>query len=193
VLGEDHIWDWMADGPYLSESSFVQGIEAKEFGAAARFFAICPRLPDGAVGPAKGYASLMRIDAAHGVVEVGNVLFSPSLQRTLAATEAIFLMARYVFEDLGYRRYEWKCNDLNLPSRRAADRFGFQYEGVFRQHMVIKGQNRDTAWFAMLDGDWPARRKAFEFWLSPDNFDAQGRQRSTLQTISAGLDQNRAR
>jgi RimJ/RimL family protein N-acetyltransferase len=107
-------------------------------------------------------------------------MFSPQLQRTPAATEAMFLMAQYVFETLGYRRYEWKCNALNLPSRRAAERFGFIFEGVFRQHMVIKGRNRDTAWYSMLDSEWPARRAAFEAWLAPENFDAEGRQRRRL-------------
>jgi RimJ/RimL family protein N-acetyltransferase len=193
VLGEDHVWDWMADGPYVREADFVQALEAKEFGTAARFFAICPRLDNGSVGAAKGYASLMRMDPANGVIEVGNVLFSPSLQRTAAATEAMYLMARYSLEDLGYRRYEWKCNAQNLPSRRAAERFGFEYEGVFRQHMVIKGCNRDTAWYAMLDGEWPARKAAFEAWLAPANFDEQGRQLRSLQSIAASPVENGSR
>jgi RimJ/RimL family protein N-acetyltransferase len=122
----------------------------------------------------------MRIKPAHGVVEVGNVLFSPSLQRTAAATEAMYLMASHVFDHLGYRRYEWKCNALNLASRRAAERLGFTFEGIFRQHMVVKGQSRDTAWFAMLDHDWPARKQAFETWLAPENFDREGRQITPL-------------
>jgi RimJ/RimL family protein N-acetyltransferase len=193
VVGEDHVWDWMADGPYAKRADFVKALEAKEFGTAARFFAICPLLPEGVIGPAKGYASLMRIDPANGVIEVGNVMFSPSLQRTAAATEAMYLMAKYVFEHLGYRRYEWKCNDLNLPSRRAADRFGFLYEGVFRQHLVIKGKNRDTAWYAMLDVEWPARKKAFEAWLAPGNFDAHGKQLRSLQAIAASPHENGSR
>jgi RimJ/RimL family protein N-acetyltransferase len=123
----------------------------------------------------------MRAEPAHGVVEVGNILLTPALQRTTAATEAMYLMARHVFEDLGYRRYEWKCNAENLPSRRAAARLGFTYEGIFRQHMVAKGRNRDTAWFSMLDGEWPARKQAFEAWLDPENFDAAGRQQQTLE------------
>jgi RimJ/RimL family protein N-acetyltransferase len=122
----------------------------------------------------------MRIDPAHGVIEVGNIMLSPSLQRTTAATEAMYLMARHVFEDLGYRRYEWKCNAKNEPSRRAALRLGFTYEGIFRQHMVIKDENRDTAWFSMLDSEWPARKMAFEAWLEPANFDASGRQKQGL-------------
>jgi hypothetical protein len=132
---------------------------------------------------AAGYASYMRIEPAQGVVEVGNILLSPILQRTTAATEAMFLMARHVFEDLGYRRYEWKCNALNEPSRRAALRYGFTYEGIFRQHMVIKHQNRDTAWFSMLDHEWPARKVAFEAWLDPANFDGNGRQLRSLQQM----------
>jgi RimJ/RimL family protein N-acetyltransferase len=122
----------------------------------------------------------MRMDPANGVIEVGNVMFSPALQRTPAATEAMFLMARHIFEDLGYRRYEWKCNAANLPSQNAARRLGFLYEGLFRQHMIVKGRNRDTAWYAMLDSEWPARKRAFEAWLAEENFDAEGRQLRAL-------------
>jgi len=184
VLGHDEVWDWLGDGPYVREEDLFAALEAKETGAAARFFAILPRQASGAVGTAVGYASLMRIDASNGVIEVGNVMFSPQLQRTPAATEAMYLMARYVFEELGYRRYEWKCNALNLPSRRAALRLGFAFEGIFRQHMVIKGQNRDTAWFSMLDSEWPERKQAFEAWLAPENFDADGRQKRALGSVS---------
>jgi RimJ/RimL family protein N-acetyltransferase len=134
---------------------------------------------------AAGYASLMRFEPAHGVVEVGNILLSPALQRTTAATEAMYLMARHVFDNLGYRRYEWKCNAENEPSRRAALRLGFTFEGIFRQHMVAKDRNRDTAWFSMLDHEWPARKAAFEAWLDAANFDENGRQRQTLKEISA--------
>jgi RimJ/RimL family protein N-acetyltransferase len=123
-----------------------------------------------------GYASYLRIEPSHRVIEVGNILYTPRLQRTRGATEAMFLMARHAFEDLRYRRYEWKCNALNEPSRRAALRLGFRFEGIFRQHMLIKGRNRDTAWYAMLDGEWPERKAAFEQWLSPENFDAAGGQ-----------------
>jgi len=181
VLGHDEVWQWLADGPYKSEEGVAEALEVKQSGLAARFFAILP----GCDSVAAGYASLMRFDAANGVIEVGNVMFSPSLQRTPAATEAMFLMARYIFEELGYRRYEWKCNALNLPSRRAAERLGFTFEGVFRQHMVVKGQNRDTAWYAMLDSEWPARRQAFEAWLAPENFDAEGRQKRSLSSFHA--------
>jgi hypothetical protein len=126
----------------------------------------------------------MRAEPAHGVIEVGNILLTPALQRTTGATEAMYLMARHVFEDLGNRRYEWKCNAENLPSRRAAARLGFTFEGIFRQHLVVKGRNRDTAWFSMLDGEWPARKRAFEAWLDPGNFDADGRQRRPLAANS---------
>src|SRR5437667_2452917 len=125
----------------------------------------------------------MRSDPENGVIEVGNLLLAPSLQRTRGATEAMYLMARHVFEDLGYRRYEWKCNALNEPSRRAALRLGFTFEGIFRQHMIIKGRNRDTAWFSMLDSEWPARKAAFERRLDPANFDAAGRQKTSLSAL----------
>ena len=172
VQDRDEVWTWLGDGPYSGEEDLAKALAAKETGATARFFAIVPA----STQIAAGYASLMRMDPANGVIEVGNVLFSPSLQRTPAATETMYLMARYVFDELGYRRYEWKCNALNLPSRRAAERLGFTFEGIFRQHMVVKGQNRDTAWFAMLDSEWPARKRAFEAWLAAENFDAEGRQ-----------------
>ena len=126
----------------------------------------------------------MRVDATHRVIEVGNILYTPAMQRTIGATEAQYLFARYVFDDLGYRRYEWKCNDLNAPSKRAALRLGFAFEGVFRQHMIVKGRNRDTAWFSMLDSEWPARRAAFERWLAPENFDAAGRQKISLSSLN---------
>ena len=134
---------------------------------------------------AAGYASYMRIEPAQGVVEVGNILLTPQLQRTAAATEAMYLMASHAFEYLGYRRYEWKCDAENLPSRRAALRLGFTFEGIFRQHMVVKGRNRNTAWFSMLDREWPARKEALEAWLAPANFDSEGRQRQSLGQLQA--------
>lgn len=134
---------------------------------------------DKTTGRAEGRQALMRIDRVHGVIEIGNVMWGPAMTRTRVATEAFFLMASYAFE-LGYRRFEWKCDNANLPSRRAAERFGFQFEGVFRQHMVIKGLNRDTAWFAMTDSDWPRLRAGFERWLHPENFDSSGQQLSKL-------------
>ena len=143
------------------------------------FFAVI----DIATSRCGGRQTLMRITPEHGVIEVGNVLWGPAIARTPVATEAVFLFARYVFEELGYRRFEWKCNAMNARSRRAAQRFGFAYEGTFRQHMVVRGRNRDTAWFAMIDGDWPAIREAFTRWLDRSNFDEQGRQIRRLEDL----------
>jgi RimJ/RimL family protein N-acetyltransferase len=178
VQGHDHVWQWLFDGPYATEAGFTAAIARKQFDENHIFYAIIPA----EIGAAAGYASYLRMEPAQGVIEVGNILLSPSLQRTTAATEAMYLMARHVF-DLGYRRYEWKCNALNAPSRRAAARLGFTFEGIFRQHMVIKGQNRDTAWFSMLDHEWPASRAAFESWLNPANFDSHGTQSQTLDWL----------
>ncbi len=179
VHGHDEVWTWLSDGPYECEADLYRAVADKQAATSAVFLAI---LPEGPEPPsAAGYASFMRIEPAHGVVEVGNILLAPALQRTRAATEAMYLMARHAFDDLGYRRYEWKCNAANQPSRRAALRLGFSFEGIFHQHMIIKGRNRDTAWFAMLDQDWPARRQALETWLDPANFDSQGQQRTRLQ------------
>jgi RimJ/RimL family protein N-acetyltransferase len=189
VLGHDEVWTWLADGPYSSKEGLAEALETKQSGLAARFYAILP----GRDSAAAGYASLMRMDPANGVIEAGNIMYSPSLQRTPAATEAMFLMARYIFEELGYRRYEWKCNALNLPSRRAAERLGFTFEGVFRQHMIVKGQNRDTAWYSMLDSEWPARKQAFEAWLAEDNFDGEGHQKRALGSLHASPGEATAR
>ena len=183
VRGHDEVWAWLSDGPYECEADLYQAIANKQASSSAVFLAI---IPDGQPSAAAaGYASFMRIEPAHGVVEVGNVLLAPRLQRTRAATEAMYLMARHIFDDLGYRRYEWKCNAGNVPSREAALRLGFSFEGIFRQHMVIKDRNRDTAWFAMLDGEWPQRKRAFENWLSPANFDSAGAQISRLSRLPA--------
>jgi RimJ/RimL family protein N-acetyltransferase len=188
VRGQNQLWTWMADGPFDNEAALHNALVEKQHSRSAVYFAIMTGGTAEAADPvhsersagAAGYASYMRIEPAHGVVEVGNILLSPALQRTRAATEAMFLMARHVFEDLGYRRYEWKCNAQNEPSRRAAQRLGFTFEGIFRQHMVIKNRNRDTAWFSMLDSEWPARKRAFEEWLNPANFDLEGLQRTRL-------------
>lgn len=142
---------------------------------------------DRASGRVVGRQSFMRIDKAHGVIEIGSILWSSLMARSPASTEALFLFAKHAFDDLGYRRFEWKCNNLNEPSKQAALRYGFSFEGVFRQHMVVKGQNRDTAWYAMTDRDWPLNRSAFEAWLDPANFDLQGRQRERLAEIRAAL------
>jgi RimJ/RimL family protein N-acetyltransferase len=140
---------------------------------------------DKASGRIAGRQTFMRIDRNNGVIEIGNILWNPPVARKPAATEALYLFARHAFADLGYRRFEWKCNDNNEPSKRAALRFGFTAEGVFRQHIVVKGENRDTAWFAMLDGEWPTMRRAFEQWLDPSNFDSEGRQKRRLEDIRA--------
>jgi RimJ/RimL family protein N-acetyltransferase len=171
----DDLWLYMGDGPFADFDSFRAAVARKATAEDAVFFAI---IVD---GRALGYVSLMRIDAANRVVEVGNILYTPLLQRTPAATEAMFLLMQYVFDGLGYRRYEWKCNSCNEPSRLAAARLGFVYEGLFRQHMIIKGRNRDTAWFSLLDSEWPGRKKAFLEFLDVGNFTAEGRQISPLR------------
>jgi RimJ/RimL family protein N-acetyltransferase len=177
---KDRLWTYLADGPFADAAVFKANIAAKAQSADPLFFAVV----DKASGLAVGYQALMRVDATHRVIEVGNILYTPALQRTIGATEAQYLFAAYVFDGLGYRRYEWKCNDLNAPSKRAALRLGFVFEGVFRQHMIVKGRNRDTAWFSMLDSEWPARRAAFERWLAPENFDAAGRQGIALARLN---------
>jgi RimJ/RimL family protein N-acetyltransferase len=136
---------------------------------------------DKATGHAVGVAAYLRIDPANGVIEVGHINYSPRLQRTRAATEAMYLMMRRAFDELGYRRYEWKCDSLNAASRAAAARLGFSYEGIFRQAIVYKGRNRDTAWFSIIDGEWPGIRTGFERWLAPENFDSAGRQVRRLE------------
>jgi RimJ/RimL family protein N-acetyltransferase len=175
----ERVWNYLFDGPYRSLDDFRSNIERKARSVDPLFFAVV----DNASGRAVGYQTLMRVDAPNRVIEIGNIMYTPPMQRTAGATEAQYLFARYVFDELGYRRYEWKCNDLNAPSRRAAQRFGFTFEGVFRQHMIVKGRNRDTAWFAMLDGEWPARKSAYERWLKPDNFDDTGRQKLRLSEL----------
>jgi RimJ/RimL family protein N-acetyltransferase len=140
------------------------------------FFAVV----DKQTGRAEGRQALMRIDPVHGVIEIGSILWGPAIARTRMATEALYLFADYAFDTLGYRRFEWKCNNLNEPSKRAAARFGFTFEGVFRQHMVAKGKNRDTAWFAIIDSDWPRLQAGYEAWLAPENFDEAGQQKSPL-------------
>jgi RimJ/RimL family protein N-acetyltransferase len=192
VSGHDEVWTWLADGPYAHAADLRRSVEEKQRSTNAVFLAILPESQtqdaEQVASPpaAAGYASFMSIEPAHGVVEVGNILLSPRLQRTRAATEAMYLMTRHVFDNLGYRRYEWKCNANNEPSRRAAIRLGFTFEGIFHQHMVVKGRNRDTAWFAMLDSAWPARKRAFERWFDPTNFDNQGVQRQRLEHFSVG-------
>jgi RimJ/RimL family protein N-acetyltransferase len=176
----EDLWRYMSDGPFASRTAFEAAFDKKEKSVDPLFLAIV----DNASGVPVGQASYLRIEPAHRSIEVGNIIFTPGLQRSPGATEAMYLMARYAFNDLGYRRYEWKCNALNQPSRRAALRLGFTFEGVFRQHMIIKGRNRDTAWFAMLDSEWPLRQANFEQWLAPSNFDPAGQQRLSLSHLN---------
>jgi RimJ/RimL family protein N-acetyltransferase len=177
----ERVWTYLFNGPFATLAEFAADVELKAKAADPHYFAIL----DNASGRAVGYASLMRIDPPNRVIEVGGIMYTPAMQRRPGATEVQYLFARYVFDELGYRRYEWKCNALNAPSRRAAERFGFTFEGIFRQHMIVKGRNRDTAWFAMLDSEWPARKAAYERWLAPENFDAQGRQKLSLSELMA--------
>jgi RimJ/RimL family protein N-acetyltransferase len=179
VNGHDHIWTYMAYGPFADDAALSCWIHERAALTDPFSFAVLDR-----TGHALGIAALMAIRPSMRVVEVGNILLSPALQRTPLATEVQYLLARYVFETLGYRRYEWKCDALNAASRRAAVRLGFTFEGVFRQHMIVKGRNRDTAWFAMLDSEWPQRKLAFERWLAPDNFDDRGQQRARLGSFA---------
>jgi len=180
VAGHDQIWTYMsAYGPLADFAAFAEWLAGRVTLDDPYSYAIVDRS-----GQALGIATLMEIRPAMGVIEVGHILYSPALQRTPLGTEAQYLLARYAFETLGYRRYEWKCNALNAPSRRAALRYGFVFEGVLRQHMIAKGRNRDTAFFSMIESEWPARKAAFERWLAPDNFDADGRQRASLSELN---------
>jgi len=172
----DALWQYLAEGPFRDREDFDKALEGMAASEDPLFFAILDRASERAAGR----ASYLRIDPKHGTIEIGSILYSPALQRTRGATEAMYLMARHAFEDLGYRRYEWKCNALNEPSRRAALRLGFTFEGIFRQHQIVKGRNRDTAWFSMLDGEWPRWKAAFELWLDPENFSAAGEQKRQL-------------
>lgn len=180
VLDRDgRMWTYLSCGPFASLETYRAWLDGVYRGADPMFFAIIDRTSNKAVG----VASYMRIEPASGVIEVGHLAFSPRLQRTRAATEAMFLMMRNAFE-MGYRRYEWKCHSLNAPSRAAAERLGFSYEGIFRQHVIHKGRNRDTAWYAMIDSEWPALRAAFTQWLDPANFDAAGNQTTRLSDLT---------
>ncbi len=173
---EGRIWTYMGYGPFETRAAFEDWVTAACLGEDPLFHAIV----EGASGRALGVASYLRIEPATGVIEVGHINYAPSLQRTAAATEAMYLMMRRAFDELGYRRYEWKCDSRNAPSCAAAERLGFRYEGTFRQAVVTKDRNRDTAWYSILDADWPALRSAFEAWLDPTNFDAAGVQRRSL-------------
>jgi len=174
--GADDRFRYLPEQPPVDDTGFRRWMEKAEASADPLFSAVI----DLRTGKAEGRQALMRIDAANGVIEIGNILWGPAIARSRIATEALFLAAEYVFDTLGYRRFEWKCNDLNAPSKRAAQRFGFAFEGRFRNHMVVKGMNRDTAWFAMTDADWARVKPAYAAWLAPENFDADGRQRTRL-------------
>jgi len=178
VSDNNTIWTYLAYGPFADLKTFEAWIG--ERAALADPFSYAVIADDRAVG----IVTLMEIRPAMRVIEVGNIVYGTPLQRTPLATEVQYLLARHVFETLGYRRYEWKCNALNVPSRRAALRFGFTYEGLFRSHMIVKSRSRDTTWYSMLDSEWPARKVAFERWLAPENFDAQGRQQVSLSTLN---------
>ncbi len=177
--GHDHVWDYMPDGPFSSASQFHRWARDKAAQNDPHFYAI----RNLETGHWEGVASFLRISPESGSIEVGYISYSPALQQTRAATETMYLMMKWAFE-AGYRRYEWKCNALNAPSRRAAQRLGFSFEGVFRQAMVVKGRNRDTAWFAVIDKEWPALKEAFEAWLAPSNFDAEGKQQERLGDLT---------
>jgi RimJ/RimL family protein N-acetyltransferase len=179
---EGRMWTYLGVGPFATLGEYRAYLDGIEGSTDPLFQAIV----DAATGRAVGVASYLRIQPEHGSIEVGHLAFSPLLQRTPAATEAMYLMMRQAFE-LGYRRYEWKCNALNEPSRAAARRLGFSFEGVFRQATIVKGRSRDTAWFAVIDGEWPALRAAFERWLDPANFDEAGRQRTSLSQLTRPL------
>jgi RimJ/RimL family protein N-acetyltransferase len=175
----ESLWRYLFEGPFADRAAFGAHLERR----VAKDDDICFAIVDRLTGRAAGYASYMNIEPQHRRIEVGWILYGTALQRTPGATEAMYLLARHAFDDLGYRRYEWKCNALNAPSRRAAERLGFSFEGIFRQHLIIKGRNRDTAWYSMLDSEWPRCKAAFERWLDPANFDAGGRQRATLAAL----------
>jgi RimJ/RimL family protein N-acetyltransferase len=187
ILNTDgSMWTYMAYGPFATLADYRTWAEGSARGNDPLFLAIV----DSATGKPAGVASYLRIDPANGCIEVGHLAYSPLLQRKPAASEAMYLMMEQAFK-LGYRRYEWKCNALNAPSRAAAQRLGFSYEGIFRQATVVKGRNRDTAWYSIIDAEWPALRGAFENWLAPANFDASGKQRMRLSSLTGPLLQQR--
>jgi RimJ/RimL family protein N-acetyltransferase len=176
---EGRNWTYLPYGPFANFEQYRNWLER----AAASNDPLVHCISDSRSGRALGVASYMRIDPAAGVIEVGGINYAPPLQRSPAATDAMYLMMRRVFDELGYRRYEWKCDALNAPSRAAALRLGFRYEGMFRQATVYKARNRDTCWYSVLDSEWPALKTAFERWLDPDNFDTAGRQRHSLASF----------
>lgn len=181
---EGRMWIYLPYGPFVEEDLYRGWLAEAATSSNPLFYAIL----DKATGKACGLSSYLRIDPQNGSMEVGHIAYAPALQRTIAGTEAQYLLMRRAFDELGYRRYEWKCNALNEASKRAAERYGFRYEGTFRQAAVVKGHNRDTAWFSILDSEWPAIRAGFEAWLDPANFDGAGRQARSLSDL---IDQHR--
>jgi RimJ/RimL family protein N-acetyltransferase len=173
------LWDYLPYGPFTERAAFDAWLGGNADSRDPLFYAVI----DLASGRALGLFSYLRITAQDGSIEIGHVAFGAPMQRTPGATEAVYLLARHAFDELGYRRLEWKCDAANARSMRAAERFGFSHEGLFRQHMVRKGRNRDTAWFSIIDGEWPTRREAFEAWLNADNFDEAGRQKQRLEAF----------
>jgi RimJ/RimL family protein N-acetyltransferase len=186
---KERIWAYLPYGPFPSEQAFLQHIADQAAGDDPLFFAIRPHGSD----RVEGVASLMSIEPDHRSIEIGHIWLSPDLQRTPAATEALYLLIAHAMDDLGYRRMEWKCDAANASSRAAACRLGFTHEGVFYQHRIVKRRNRDTAWFSILDHEWPAIRANFATWLAPDNFDADGRQRQSLGELNRALTSSRTR
>ncbi len=172
---------WLGEYPPKTRAEFQPWLDKAEASADPIYFTVI----DKKSGKIAGRQTYLRTDTANGVTEIGHIYWGPLVSQTPATTEALYLFARHVFDDLGYRRFEWKCNNRNEPSKRAAIRFGFQFEGVFRKHMIIKGESRDTAWYAMTDDDWAVAKPAFEAWLSPSNFDAGGKQIKTLAELRA--------
>ncbi len=179
MSADDRIWDYLPYGPFTSASAYHRWVKETAAGPDPVFYA----LRNVRTGHCGGVASFLRITPEAGSIEVGHICLAPEAQRGIMSTEAMYLMMKWAFE-AGYRRYEWKCNALNIASRRAAQRLGFSYEGVFRQATVVKGRNRDTAWFACIDAEWPGLRECFEAWLQPSNFDAAGRQRERLSDLT---------
>ena len=183
VADSDQRFRWLFEYPPSARGEYEAWLEKSAASQDPLFFAVI----DKASGRIGGRQTLMRIDPTYGVIEIGNIYWGPEISRRPTATEAQFLFAQYVFDALGYRRFEWKCNNRNEPSKRAAERFGFQFEGVFRQHMVVKGENRDTAWYSIIDKEWPLLRQAYIDWLNPANFDEDGTQIRRLEDFRAGL------
>jgi RimJ/RimL family protein N-acetyltransferase len=175
--GEDDFWLYMSEGPFPGFKEFREYLDKRSTSNDPLSFSIV----DVQTGRALGHASYMRITPEHRVIEVGNIFLTRSLARTRGATEAMYLMAKYAFDDLGYRRYEWKCNALNIPSRRAALRLGFAFEGIFLHHMIQKGRSRDTAWYSILEDEWRVYKNDFSHWLSPENFSHDGKQKHPLE------------